>query len=333
MNQENLIYQWLGYLSNPVRMARVEAEMPPHKEHEFREHYRRLTGHVLTFSGKESPFYVWKRGVNKRSGQLRVYFVGEKSLMPQEPNLFSVRDGRSKDGRHWRINNGEFVGFMFRKGFLLGSYNEEFISENVPHEFSQDFEIGFNMASPQESFENILRNYCNQKGVRTFDESVIKQLGGDIKGSILSELEKRDVVKKSRKSGVYTLKNTLFLKDEIEQYNIKRAIAAEANNERREYLVEIYARDHGWKRIAKKVFGTNCMCNNCRNSFIKEDGTPYIETHHIVSLHEGGEDGIWNLSVLCAHHHRMAHFARKRDRDELRQFLLHKNQEIIGRGS
>ena len=53
------------------------------------------------------------------------------------------------------------------------------------------------------------------------------------------------------------------------------------------------------------------------NTFLKEDGSRYIEVHHIVPLHCGGEDGIWNLSVLCAHHHRMAHFAGLRERKQI----------------
>ncbi|MSP28757.1 MAG: HNH endonuclease [Methylococcales bacterium] len=56
--------------------------------------------------------------------------------------------------------------------------------------------------------------------------------------------------------------------------------------------------------------------------YLREDGTPYIEVHHIIPLCHGGEDGIWNLSVLCAHHHRMAHFADVKTRITVENFLL-----------
>jgi len=48
----------------------------------------------------------------------------------------------------------------------------------------------------------------------------------------------------------------------------------------------------------------------------------YIEVHHIIPLHAGGVDGIWNLSVVCAHHHKMAHFANIKTRKDIESVLL-----------
>ena len=62
----------------------------------------------------------------------------------------------------------------------------------------------------------------------------------------------------------------------------------------------------------------------------KDDGkTPYCEVHHITPFCEGGEDALENLSVLCAHHHRMAHFAVEKERAELREFLLARTAKIL----
>ncbi|MFM7468180.1 MAG: HNH endonuclease [Vampirovibrionales bacterium] len=90
---------------------------------------------------------------------------------------------------------------------------------------------------------------------------------------------------------------------------------------KKEYLFETYVRDKGWVKLAKQTFGYQCFMPECRNTFIKPDGTPYIEVHHIIPLHQGGEDGLWNLSTLCAHHHRMAHFADPAKRQEITEFL------------
>lgn len=61
------------------------------------------------------------------------------------------------------------------------------------------------------------------------------------------------------------------------------------------------------------------------------DGTPYIEVHHIIPLCEGAEDGVWNLSVLCAHHHRMAHFADDTSKKQIRNFLQKEVDKRVGR--
>lgn len=119
--------------------------------------------------------------------------------------------------------------------------------------------------------------------------------------------------------GSYTLKGVI-LKGELEDEKIAEISSTEP--EKREYLIETYARNRGWVVEAKNRFGVYCMCADCRNTFTKPDGQAYIEVHHIVSLSDGGEDSLWNLAVLCAHHHRMAHFADKSTQLGLRDILL-----------
>lgn len=43
-----------------------------------------------------------------------------------------------------------------------------------------------------------------------------------------------------------------------------------------------------------------------------EGGALDLETHHIVSLAEGGPDDDQNVVALCADDHRRAHFAEQR---------------------
>jgi predicted HNH restriction endonuclease len=94
-----------------------------------------------------------------------------------------------------------------------------------------------------------------------------------------------------------------------------------AHPDRIEYLVETYARDVGWAKMAKEIYGHSCMLDRCGNTFRKNDGSYYIEVHHIIPLHKNGEDAIWNLSVLCAHHHKMAHYADDRTRMRIQSEL------------
>lgn len=123
--------------------------------------------------------------------------------------------------------------------------------------------------------------------------------------------------------GSYTLKGVL-LDGELEDEKI--ADVSNADPEKREYLIETYARNRGWVAEAKNRFGVYCMCAGCRNTFLKPDGEPYIEVHHIIPLSDGGEDSLWNLSVLCAHHHRLAHFGENDIRLNFQSTLLKETQ-------
>ena len=53
----------------------------------------------------------------------------------------------------------------------------------------------------------------------------------------------------------------------------------------------------------------NGICQLCKQEapFKKKDGEPYLETHHIIWLSEGGEDTIQNTVALCPNCHRKMH--------------------------
>jgi 5-methylcytosine-specific restriction enzyme A len=49
-------------------------------------------------------------------------------------------------------------------------------------------------------------------------------------------------------------------------------------------------------------------CEFCgQPGFVTSNGQPFLETHHIIPLSEGGGDVITNVAALCANHHREAH--------------------------
>lgn len=121
--------------------------------------------------------------------------------------------------------------------------------------------------------------------------------------------------------GTYTLRGIELLKGEVEDEKIQE-ISKEVP-EKREYLIETFARNRGWVKEARERFGKYCLYPRCSNTFNKPDNKPYIEVHHIISLCDGGEDAIWNLSLVCAHHHKMAHFAALTTKQELQNILLY----------
>ena len=127
--------------------------------------------------------------------------------------------------------------------------------------------------------------------------------------------------------GAYQLSGESVLKVEMARPVTAETSVAEIRE--REYWNEISGRDRDWVRIAKKIYGDQCLIPACANHFLKGDGTPYIEVHHIDALENNGPDAIWNLSVVCAHHHRMAHFAALSVRRQLRDTLFERTQSFL----
>ena len=68
-----------------------------------------------------------------------------------------------------------------------------------------------------------------------------------------------------------------------------------------------YFRDQEIAEYARRR--SNGICDLCMQEapFIKADGTPYLESHHIIWLSRGGEDSIDNTVALCPNCHRRIH--------------------------
>ncbi|HOE63756.1 MAG TPA: HNH endonuclease [Candidatus Sumerlaeota bacterium] len=128
-------------------------------------------------------------------------------------------------------------------------------------------------------------------------------------------------------SGHYTLRDIYLL--DLEKEETKTLDLTKEEPEKREYIVETYVRRVKWAEQAKEILGDRCLYKECPNTFTKDDGTKYIEVHHIIPLCKGGEDGLWNLSVLCAHHHKMAHYGNERARRDIESFLLNEVKRRI----
>lgn len=210
--------------------------------------------------------------------------------------------------------------------------------------------------------ERLIVDFCNKSGMRTFSlqefqeakENEIKAFSEIAKTPFatirreMQTLRDEGILGFVDNRGTYTLRRPIILEGElVEDAPLKDMVGfSEPNNtfeyeqqivsnsdisklEKREYIIETYARDRGWVKKAKDCFGFDCLHPGCRNTFLKPDGERYIEVHHIIPLFQGGEDGLWNLTVVCAHHHRMAHFAETIKREELqKQFLGIANEKL-----
>jgi len=74
--------------------------------------------------------------------------------------------------------------------------------------------------------------------------------------------------------------------------------------------------------VLERAQGTCELCGNS-GPFVDESGRRYLETHHVLSLSEGGPDTIENTVALCPNCHRRCHFSpdtemlRKKLRDSI----------------
>jgi predicted HNH restriction endonuclease len=191
----------------------------------------------------------------------------------------------------------------------------------------------------QNNWKNFTRelvtDYCNERGSRTF---TLQELQSAKNNEILTfSLDNKHPFDKIRQQlqflrkdgivtfvdnrGTYTLREPVILNGELSESN-SIAFVHEKEPNKREYIRETFARDRGWVKDAKEKFGCYCLHPNCKNTFNKNDGLPYIEVHHIIPLFEGGEDAVWNLAVVCAHHHKMAHFADDETQKDLKNIFL-----------
>lgn len=188
---------------------------------------------------------------------------------------------------------------------------------------------------------NEIIDFCNEKGNRTFslkdflnDKLTTFQNFRPSNRNIAAKIRQQlqflrndNLISFVDNSGHYTLRGIDLLNVEIEETNSIDLSREEP--EKKEYLIETYVRNVAWAKQAREMLGDMCLFNSCDNTFLRVDGTRYIEVHHIIPLCSGGEDGIWNLSVLCAHHHRMAHYSDSKTRNAVEKFLLNEVRRRI----
>ena len=86
----------------------------------------------------------------------------------------------------------------------------------------------------------------------------------------------------------------------------------------RDVKTKTYERSSIVSELAKRRAGGRCQLCSMEAPFKTKDGSPYLETHHIVWLSNGGEDTPENTVALCPNCHRKMHSLNlKKDRDFL----------------
>ena len=141
-----------------------------------------------------------------------------------------------------------------------------------------------------------------------------------------------------------TEETTLILKDLIErnysekQMRARRLSTIEVkeraektgtkNVGSRNAVVKAYERNPYVAEFAKRR--ANGVCELCQQPapFLNKNGEPYLETHHIKWLANGGEDTIENTVALCPNCHRKMHTLSD-SKDEQKLIFTIKSQDYI----
>ena len=89
---------------------------------------------------------------------------------------------------------------------------------------------------------------------------------------------------------------------------------------------EQYERDPKVVAHAERRANGICELSNQPAPFTRENGSPFLEVHHIIPLSEGGEDVVHNVAALSPNCHREAHYGVRKK--EIRNFLLKKIRKL-----
>lgn len=109
-------------------------------------------------------------------------------------------------------------------------------------------------------------------------------------------------------------------------------IKEKSKSKKRNYTfrkTKFYKRDPDLAAAVKRIAKGNCMLCKDKAPFVHL-GKPFLESHHIRPLSEGGNDNINNLVAVCPNCHRKVHHVRKKKHmKELKQINDEKVMSIM----
>lgn len=137
----------------------------------------------------------------------------------------------------------------------------------------------------------------------------------DKKANIIVDIEaieqsEKEKIKEVQKHSVEEIKEKA---KSIETKDVSSKEVKTVYRERNQYIAE-YTKDR-----AKGI------CDLCGKEapFKDKNGRPYLESHHVITLADGGPDGIYNTVAICPNCHRKIHVLRNReDIEKLEKIIL-----------
>ena len=151
----------------------------------------------------------------------------------------------------------------------------------------------------------------NERSVLMFPLGLVKE-GKPIDADLIKGLQEKKDYKASRASDDQVLQKAIENQSEIVS--------------RREVFSTVCLRDAYVSEYAKRRANGHCQLCEQPAPFLNNDGKPYLETHHIDWISQGGSDTINNTVALCPNCHRKMHVL---NHEEDKQYLLNKiNTEV-----
>ena len=125
-------------------------------------------------------------------------------------------------------------------------------------------------------------------------------------------------------SGVTTLHGTVAeTKAKYARANISKKPVGNTRPETRETTTTTYVRDSAVVEWVLARAKGRCECCKASAPFMKDDGEPFLEVHHIHRLADGGRDTVDNATALCPNCHRELHYGVNRQplAETLRRYI------------
>jgi 5-methylcytosine-specific restriction protein A len=230
------------------------------------------------------------------NNQRGIYII-ENELSTEAVFLRVSLDSDSKYPNEWIIKNEELKSYLYSHN---GKFDENYKQNRAVVESKAKYPIF--------TFLKIDENKYLLDGIYQFVE-----INTDPNGAKWFRLKKQP----HESHNLPLSHEKLFIDKDVELSRI-RAMTSEERLKRisktshvaisREVVTSAYIRSP--YVIAETLFRANGICEKCIKPapFIRKDGSPYLEVHHLVKLSDGGTDDLSNTIALCPNCHREMHF-------------------------
>ena len=169
--------------------------------------------------------------------------------------------------------------------------------------------------------------YLGQMMVTGYHTRIAPDREGNLRQVIVFELIPFEDSDELEKEMGVELKQDLH-QSSIEELRKRATRASSSNADTRQRVQNTYIRSEAIKEYAlRRAEG---KCEGCGKSapFLKSDGSPYLEVHHIRRLSDGGPDDPEFVVALCPNCHRRAHYGE--DAEDFNCYLEGVVHEIEG---
>jgi len=122
------------------------------------------------------------------------------------------------------------------------------------------------------------------------------------------------------------IKRKVVQKQSAQEVKEKAKAAEKKLTTKRNVKTEYISRNEYIAQHTKDRANGHCDLCGCEAPFSDSKGTPFLESHHVVSLSNGGPDAIYNTVALCPNCHRKMHVLHKaadvkKLQDKIRSYL------------